>query len=686
MNLALLIILICLTQVANSQSSYENLWIDKASPTEIERWVKEKNDEVESIDPHLHKKIKQIISKAPWNYDIPDLSSLVTTREYVYSLNHYDSKTDSMVVSRTKVSSFLGRRNDWETLFNISTYNKNHNTHWKIKDLDFLSDDRLLFFISDGGTDKVILKEFSIKEKDILERGFRADLSRTDAAVIDENTIIVSSSIMGELRSNYANSVHLLKRGTDYYSRGIKDSILLHEAKKEGITKVDFLVSPNKKTTLIYESTSENKYFYYLYTNHGIKKLEIDSDLEVESITNENIFFSASQNINLKSGVMLSKGTVAYVSLQDIGRDQYNIKTVYIPEMMRSITSILIFKDKIFLNTVLNFAPQIIEISIENQTPKVVGNQKFPINTHVRLKKIGTEYILVDFQSPHKAPIRFIRSSKSNYLRFLNEQPASYYSGNIVVRTLWTKSKDGTRVPYTLIGKQSSLDAKNNPTILYGYGGFNLHSELSYLSELGPTWVARGGVYVVAHIRGGGELGPNWHHEGYQKKKHKSFEDFISVAEELIKTGVSNPKKLGILGYSNGGLLATTVALQRPDLFAAAVVGHALIDMLSFDKRMVGASWISEYGDPENPEDFDYLKQYSPYHNVKENMSYPPFLFLTSKTDDRVDPSHGRRMAFLMDQYKYENYLYETSSGGHAHSYTTDVELLFFAKKLGLEY
>jgi prolyl oligopeptidase len=227
-------------------------------------------------------------------------------------------------------------------------------------------------------------------------------------------------------------------------------------------------------------------------------------------------------------------------------------------------------------------------------------------------------------------------------------------------------SKDGTKVPYFIVMRKDVEFDGSNPTVLHGYGGFMVTQEPSYLGAKGEAWLARGGIWVEANIRGGGEFGPGWHQAALQKNRHKSFEDFIAVAEDLIARKITTPRKLAIQGGSNGGLLVGAVFLMRPELFRAVVCQAPLLDMKRYAKLLAGASWVSEYGDPDDPEMWEYIKTYSPYHNLKKDAKYPVVLFTTSTRDDRVHPGHTRKMAARMQQMGHEFQYYENIEGGHA--------------------
>jgi prolyl oligopeptidase len=242
--------------------------------------------------------------------------------------------------------------------------------------------------------------------------------------------------------------------------------------------------------------------------------------------------------------------------------------------------------------------------------------------------------------------------------------PARFDASHLATEQFEVKSKDGTRIPYFVV-KPKTLHAPA-PTVLYGYGGFEIALTPSYSANFGKLWLTKGGVYVVANIRGGGEFGPGWHDAAQLSNRQKAFDDFQAVAQDLIARGITTPKQLGTMGGSNGGLLVGATMVQRPDLFGAVVCQVPLTDMLRYTKIGAGASWAAEYGDPADPKARAVLLKYSPYQNVKPNVKYPPVLFVTATSDDRVTPVHARKMTARMEGQGHDVLFFENTDGGHA--------------------
>jgi prolyl oligopeptidase len=245
--------------------------------------------------------------------------------------------------------------------------------------------------------------------------------------------------------------------------------------------------------------------------------------------------------------------------------------------------------------------------------------------------------------------------------------PARFDASKDVVEQFWATSKDGTKIPYFVVHRKALQLDGSTPTLMYGYGGFQLSKPPVYLPEVGKIWLERGGAYVIANIRGGGEFGPAWHEAVLKENRQKAFDDFAAVAQDLEARKITSPRRLGIYGRSNGGVLTTVSITQHPELFNAVVVESPLVDMLRYHKLSAGASWVGEYGNPDVPEEAAYIGKYSGYQNLKPGVHYPKAYITTNSKDDRVHPSHARKFAAKLEAMGDDYLYFEDSFGGHSY-------------------
>jgi prolyl oligopeptidase len=270
---------------------------------------------------------------------------------------------------------------------------------------------------------------------------------------------------------------------------------------------------------------------------------------------------------------------------------------------------------------------------------------------------------VTDFLTPSTL---YLGHAGSDAREKLKAMPAFFDPAPLTVQQQFATSKDGTKVPYFIVmGRNTKFDG-SNPTLLYGYGGYEISMKPTYNAIVGEAWLEQGGIYVLSNIRGGGEYGPRWHQAALKQNRQKAYDDFIAIAEDLIARKLTTPRHLGIMGGSNGGLLVSAVMAQRPDLFNAVVCQVPLTDMRRFNRLLAGASWMGEYGDPDDPKQWEYIAKYSPYHNVVKDKTYPRVLFTTSTRDDRVHPGHARKLAALMMEQGHDVLYWENTEGGHA--------------------
>jgi prolyl oligopeptidase len=250
--------------------------------------------------------------------------------------------------------------------------------------------------------------------------------------------------------------------------------------------------------------------------------------------------------------------------------------------------------------------------------------------------------------------------------------PAMFDAADLVVRRHEVASADGTPVPCFVVHRRDMPEDGDNPTLLYAYGGFEVSLTPSYNAVNGAAWLERGGVYVVAGIRGGGEFGPAWHRAALKQNRQRAFDDFLAVAEDLVARRITSPSRLGIMGGSNGGLLMGVALTRRPDLFNAVVIQVPLLDMRRYNRLLAGASWVAEYGNPDIPEEWEFIRRYSPYHNLDPAARYPAVLFTTTTRDDRVHPGHARKMAARMESMGHPFFYFENTEGGHGAGVTSE--------------
>ncbi len=552
--------------------------------------------------------------------------------------------------------------------------------------------------LSRGGKDAVVIREFDLVQKQFVKNGFRLfNEAKSRVAWLDKNRLLVATDFgEGTLTdSGYPRVVKLWRRG-----QNLKDAKVVFEGGKS-----DVLISPyvlrhgHDHAVLVVQSEGHNNRTHWLYKKGELEKMPIPRTVSINGLFKGAFImfvrdpWPASDKIIAPGSVVALDPSLSHGAKGDV---KNHIQVLYSPNNKSAVREIAVTKNRVLIGVLENIRGRIFEVQVSRSKPlgfavapkskkSKTGPQaalapnftpaspmvEFSAYTHWSLEasSASSEDFVVsnsDFLHPSTLYLYSSRENRSSKIKSL--QPY-FESHGMVAEQRWATSKDGTRVPYFLVGQKVQIQSGKAPTLLYGYGGFQHSLTPGHSPLLGQLWLAKGGLYVEANIRGGGEFGPEWHKAALKTNRHKAYEDFIAVAEDLIASKTTTADRLAIEGASNGGLLMGAVMTQRPELFKAVIAGVPLLDMIRYSKLLAGASWIGEYGDPDNAEERGYLLSYSPYHNIEHaaQKKYPALFLYTSTKDDRVHPGHARKMAAKMLQYGHENVLYyENKKGGHA--------------------
>jgi len=366
-------------------------------------------------------------------------------------------------------------------------------------------------------------------------------------------------------------------------------------------------------------------------------------------------------------------GTLISLNFTELLKGNKDIKVILKPDEFSSISGVSTTKSKLLVNVLSDVTSNLFIYSFENGiwTNKRVDAPKLGALNVVATSN-GSDQYFFDFKNFITPTTLYLGDASNNTFALYQSLPAYFDASNLEVKQYKAQSKDGTMIPYFMVSRKDLKLDGTNPTLVYAYGGFEISSSPFYWGAIGVSWLDKGGVFVLANIRGGGEYGPKWHQTAIKENRQNAFDDLYAVSEDVIAKKITSPAHLGAMGGSNGGLLVGVAFTQRPDLYNAIVCQVPLLDMQRYNKLLAGASWMSEFGNPDVPEEWAYIKKYSPYHNLKEGVDYPEVYFGTSTRDDRVHPGHARKMVAKMNDMGYKTYYYENTEGGHAGSSTNE--------------
>ncbi len=423
------------------------------------------------------------------------------------------------------------------------------------------------------------------------------------------------------------------------------------------------LFAPEGRYDIVHRTMTFFSARVYLVLGERLVRLAIPDDAWFRGIFRDHVLFSLRSDWTV-GGNTYHQGSLLAAGLDDLLQDRSTFSVLFEPTERTSLRSVAATKERLLVTTLDNVRGRLASFSLVNGA---WSREEIPLpgvgTVGIQATSRDAEpyfYTYEDFLTPPS--LYLVGGGNAETVKSL---PAFFDADGMKTEQLEATSKDGTKIPYFVITPKGFKADGKAPTLLYGYGGFEVPEVPRYGSIVGSAWLARGGVYVLADIRGGGEFGPRWHLAAVKAGRIKAFEDFIAVAEDLVARGITSTAHLGIMGGSNGGLLVGAAFTLRPGLFRAVVCQVPLLDMRRYSKLLAGASWMAEYGDPDKPEDWAYIKTWSPYQNVRKDVQYPEVFFWTTTRDDRVHPAHARKMAAKMLDQGHPVLYFENIEGGH---------------------
>ncbi len=643
------------------------LWLEEVEGTEALAWVLEQNDDslgyleaLPTFQPIYERNLE--IYDSDERFASPSLMG-----DYVY--NYWKDATNKRGIwRRTTLEKYVADEADWDIVLDLDALAEDEGEDWVWKGSSCLRPEyqKCLLRLSRGGADAVVVREFDTETRSFVDDGFYIAEAKSDTSWIDEDTLFIGSDFGdGSLTdSGYPRTSRLWKRGvpleeaTEVFAGEQADVAISIYRAWDGDESYDVVHRAPTFFTAIRHLFAENG-------DH--QKIDIPDDSSFHGLMNGQMI------VELKSD--WQPGDTKYVqgSLMSIDFDSFmaggrDFDSIYVPTERSAIPrgGVAWTRDYLILN------------QLEDVTSKLS-----------RYEYVDGEWIRSDIQTETLGSISLVSAAEDSNVFFFSYEgflrpdtlyvandggasvealfslPAFFDAEGMAVQQYFATSKDGTKVPYFLICPKGFEANGDTPTLLYGYGGFQISLTPGYSATVGHAWLERGGAYVVANIRGGGEYGPRWHHAALKENRQRAYDDMAAVAEDLIERKVTSPEHLGVKGGSNGGLLTGVMLTQRPDLWGAVVVQVPLLDMKRFSHLLAGASWMDEYGNPDT-DDWEYIKEYSPYQNIDADADYPKAFFTTSTRDDRVHPAHARKMVARMRELDHDLYYYENTVGGHA--------------------
>lgn len=654
-----------------SENNDPYLWLEDITGKRSMEWVQTQNDRTLSrlqshpIYASLYEKLLKI-------HNSTNRIALPTIRhEYVYNF-WQDEKHVRGIWRRSPLNSYLAKTPQWEILLDIDKLSKEENESWVFKGtVPFNQNpEQCILQLSKGGKDAVVLREFNIVEKEFVTDGFIVDESKSYCSWYDENTLLISTDFGNETvtDSGYPFITKKWKRGT-----------LLDSAEIYYIGKKDDMIATNKifldknnEYKFIHTAHTFFEYSYNIEINGSLQSLDLPLSVVLNGLCKEQLILSLRKELTHK-GEIFKGGSVLSVDLHSFLSGEYSFDVLFTPKERVAVSEVAICNDSIFINTLDNVSSKLLEFTWSD---RAWHHKEIPTLS------MGTITIISEDRNSNSLFFTFenflTASTLYHYcdgkISIIQTLPSFFKSSTHTITQHYTQSKDNTAIPYYVVKPSGST--KPTPTLLDAYGGFEIPRLPLYNSSIGSCWLEEGFTYVLANIRGGGEFGPQWHQAGLKENRQRVYDDYFAVVEDLFTRKITTAKQLAIMGRSNGGLLMGVALTQRPKFFEAVICAVPLLDMKRYNKLLAGASWMAEYGNPDTPEEWEYIKKYSPYHNLNDSTEYPHTFFTTTTKDDRVHPGHARKMAALMNDYNHSYLYFENTEGGHAAGTTSEQKAL----------
>ena len=641
------------------------LWLEEVRGDKAISWVKEQNKEALDLltkTPSFKQAQKNILSVLESKDKIPEISF-----QDGVAYNFWQDATHVRgILRKASLKSYLQKQPNWETILDIDKLAKKEKQNWVYAGANCLREKNrkkyCLLSLSHGGKDARVVREFDMEKKEFVKDGFNLPEAKQFFSWIDKDHIFISTDFGGDslTKSGYPRIVKIWKRGTP-----LSKAKTVFKAKKNDILAgayVAYHTYDQKRIPIIYRAIVSHVANYWVYDEEKLKKIPIPKTARPVGYFKD--FFLISLRKPWKvGGKKYKEGSVLALNIKSAGKSaKGHLQLVFEPDGKLWFQGMTTTKDKVLIVALEDVKKRIFQITYSDKDKKFSKIKPLKGLDEKESFSIGaTDPDSSDFfigKSGFLKPnAQFFYTSKKASLQKTYSLPQFFNPQGMVVEQKWAESKDKTKVPYFIVGKKSVIKKGKAPTLLYGYGGFGSPELPWYLGAQGKVFLEKGGVFILANIRGGSEFGPNWHTQAIKKNRHKAFEDFIAVAEDLIKTNVTSKDKLAIQGGSNGGLLVGAVMTKRPDLFKAVICQVPLLDMIRYTKLLAGDSWAGEYGDPKKRSMRKYLLSYSPYHQVKKDVKYPHLFLITSTADDRVHPGHARKMFAKMKEQGHKIFI-----------------------------
>lgn len=642
-----------------------HLWLEAVDGDEALAWVRKQNAKTQAIFDERPAFI-ELTNDLRAALDSDDRIPMVSKRGDHYYNFWRDQKNVRGLWRRTTLDQYRKPSPQWELLLDLDQLAEAEGENWVFAGARVLrpDHDRALISLSRGGADATVVREFDLASRTFVEDGFKKPEAKGRLSWIDRDRVFVATDFGAgsTTRSGYPRIAKLWRRG-----QPLDQAETVYEGQLDDMSiSATHDDSPGFERNFLRRAIAfYNDELYLIDDALQLTKIDVPNSAS-KSVARQHLLVELRDPWEV-GGRQYPAGALLVTDFDDFMNGQREFDVAFQPTETTSLAGYTTTKDHLLVNILDD-----VKNRIEVLTPSDDGWRRQPLAGTPELGTLSISAVDPDESnhyfltvSGYLTPTTLMYGQVGDQPEVLKSLPDQFDASGLAVSQHFATSDDGTRIPYFMVAREDLELDGSHPTLLYGYGGFEISLTPSYNPLVGRGWLSRGGVYVVANIRGGGEYGPRWHQAALKANRLRAYEDFAAVARDLIDRGVTSRQRLGIQGGSNGGLLVGNMVTRYPQLFAAAVCQVPLLDMKRYHLLLAGASWMAEYGDPDDPDQWDFIRHYSPYQNVDAERDYPALLLTTSTRDDRVHPGHARKMFARMQAAEQEVLYYENIEGGH---------------------
>ena len=635
------------------------LWLEDILGEEALDWVRARNEP--TVAEFSGDEFERMRTQALEVLDTDARIPYVRRRgDYLYNFWR-DAANPRGLWRRTTLDSYRSDNPAWDVLIDVDELARadEENWVWAGANVIYPEHTRAVVSLSRGGSDAAIVREFDMATREFIDDGFALAEAKSQTSWVDPDTLLIGTDF-GEGSLTESGYPRIVKR----WRRG--QPVEAAETVFEG-SPADVIVVGGVDRTPGFERTMLRRAIDFF--NDQVYELRGDELIRIDAPTDASISVHRQWLlIELRTDWITGSASYTAGSLLAADYDEFlsgtaQLRVVFEPDAHTSLLHYAWTRDRLVVVKLADVASLVEIVTPGTWQRRPVTDVPPNTNTVIVAADDTGDEIFLD-SSGFTAPSRLLHGAVEGPLEQIKSAPAFFDADGMTVAQHFATSKDGTLIPYFVVRPRDATGP--GPTLLGGYGGFEVARTPGYDGVLGRLWLARGGTFVLANIRGGGEYGPSWHTQAMRAGRHLVAEDFASVATDLVDRGIATVQQLGAQGGSNGGLLMGIMLTKYPELFGALVCQVPLLDMRRFHLLLAGASWVAEYGDPDNPDDWRFIAEYSPYQNISAQTDYPPVLITTSTRDDRVHPGHARKMTAALEAAGHRVWYYENIEGGHA--------------------